>query len=133
MSANPILAHQWGVSKAEDCVWAEISGRAPSANPWKRWFVVYQTYLDDSSSDQGVHVLAGYVARAESWAAFAKDWEQILPRAYIGKSGKRRFKMSEMARGHMNDVPLLYNVISEHVTCSVSMVIRSDDLERAKN
>jgi hypothetical protein len=57
-----------------------------------------QAYMDDSFSPGGVHVLAGYVAPAESWAAFSKEWEQLLPRALPGKTGKYRFKMKEMAR-----------------------------------
>jgi hypothetical protein len=128
---NPILAHKWGVSPGEDRIWAEVCGRAPSEQPWRRWFMVIQAYFDDSYTAGGVHVLAGYLARAENWAAFSKQWEQLLPLCYPGKSGKPRFKMSEMAR-RMSDVPIFYKTIRAHVSYAFTVMVREEDLERAK-
>jgi hypothetical protein len=132
IDGNPLLAHEWGASEAVDHIWAEICGRPPSTEPWRRWFVVVQCYLDDSYTQGGAHVLAGYVARAESWAKFTKEWEQLLPRCYRGgNSGRHRFKMSEMAR-RMEDVPLFLDVIRSNVSYAVSIMMKEDELERAK-
>jgi Protein of unknown function (DUF3800) len=91
-----------------------------------------QAYLDDSYSAGGVHVLAGYVAPAESWTAFSKEWEQLLPRALPGKTGKHRFKMKEMAH-RMDDVPAFFNVISNHALYCFSVMTRSEDYDHAKD
>lgn len=130
-SANPILAHRWGLSKSEDRIWAEICGRAPGTRPWKRAFMAIQAYFDDSGSDGGVHVIAGYMATAEAWAAFSREWEQLLPLTYRGNSGNFRFKMSEMAR-RMDDVPSFFTTISNHVSFSASIMMSEKDLNNAK-
>jgi len=46
IDGKPLLAHEWGASEAVDHIWAEICGRPPSTEPWRRWFVVVQCYLD---------------------------------------------------------------------------------------
>lgn len=128
---SPIEAHTWGESRAADHIWAEVCGRAPSTKPWRRWLMVIQAYIDDSYTDGGVHVLAGYMARAEAWAEFSKDWEVLLPLARMGNNGKHRFKMSEMAH-RMEFVPAFYNVIQKHAAFAVNFMISEADLERAR-
>ena len=93
--------------------------------------MVIQAYLDDSYSENGVHVLAGYMARANSWALFAREWEQLLPLSYRGNSGKYRFKMNEMAH-RLDDVRPFLNVIRSHVSYSFTLMMRETDLERAR-
>ena len=90
-----------------------------------------QIYLDDSSSQEGYHVLAGYIARAESWAKFTKEWEQLLPLTNRSNSGRHRFKMSEMAQ-RMHDVPAFYKVISDNVAFSMALITKTSDVENAK-
>jgi hypothetical protein len=131
IAINPILAHKWGVCAGEDRIWAEVSGRAPSEQPWRRWFVVVQAYFDDSYTEGGVHVLAGYMARAEDWAAFSREWEELLPKCYSGRNGKPRFKMSEMTR-RMDEVAVFYNTIRAHASYAFTVMMREEDLERAK-
>lgn len=128
---NPLLAHEWGVSEAADRIWAEICGHAPSAEPWRRWFMVIQTYIDDSYDKGGAHVMAGFMARAESWARFTAEWEELLPLCRLGNSGRRRFKMAEM-KNRLDDVKLFLDVIRKHVAYYVALIVYEDDLEMAK-
>jgi hypothetical protein len=130
-ASNAILAHDWGVSEAADRVFAEVCGRAPSTEPWRRWVMIVQAYFDESYTDGGVYVVAGYMARVENWAAFAADREPLLSKAYPGSSGVYRFKMSEMAR-RMDDVHVFYNVIQKYATFRASIMINEVDLDRAK-
>jgi hypothetical protein len=89
-----------------------------------------QLYMDYSYKPGGVHVLAGYMARAEDWTLFSRDWEELLPACYPNGNGKLRFKMSEMAR-RMDDVRMFANVIRKRLTYRVSIMIREDDLQNA--
>jgi hypothetical protein len=71
-------------------VWAIVSGLADEQRR-KRLLLVLQAFIDDSGNGQPpVLVLAGFVARAESWATFADKW-----RAALG--GLAYFKMKECA------------------------------------
>jgi len=132
--SNPLLDHVWGFSPGADRVWAQIAGIAPSTEPWERLFVVLelQAFIDDSYRKDGVFVLAGYVASAEAWAKFAKDWEQLLPLFGRRKrNGKYHFKMSEMAHQLDRVVPF-HKTIEQHIGVSLAYQMRLDDLERAK-
>src|SRR3981081_2765566 len=102
--SSPLHDHVWGISPGADRVWAQIAGVAPSTRPWERLFVVLQAFIDESYTENGGFVLAGYIASAGAWAEFASEWESLLPFAMQGKSGKHRFKMSEMAQ-YMDRVP----------------------------
>ena len=129
---NPLLDHAWGLSPAADRVWAQISGIAPSTKPWGRLFVVFQAFMDDSYTPNGTFVLGGYVASAEAWAAFAKEWESLLPLATRNRRTRAfRFKMSEMAQ-FMDRVPTFHNVIADHALLALSCKINLADLRRAR-
>jgi hypothetical protein len=91
-----ILDHVWGVSKAQDRVWAQVSGLRPSC-AHRRLLVALQAFIDDSTDEGGTFVLAGHIASAEVWSNFAKEWEEMLPFGIRGKDGKFYFKMNEMA------------------------------------
>lgn len=95
--------------------------------------MVLQAYIDESIDDGGLVVLAGYISTSERWAAFSRDWEQMLPQATPTKDGKYRFKMSEMAySGRMDRVSGFYELIQTHAIMGVSSIVDSKDLERAK-
>jgi hypothetical protein len=126
-----ILDHKWGVSSAQDRVWAQVSGLSPHA-AGRRLFVVLQAFVDDSYTQNGTFVLAGYIASAEAWVNFSKDWEQLLPLTNRGPSGKWRFKMREMAR-RMRDVIPFHRVIEQHALIAISCKINLIDLARAKS
>jgi len=95
--------------------------------------VVLQAFIDESvDAATGTFVLGGCIATAESWAAFAKDWERLLPQAAMNKDGVYQFKMSEMARGdRMERVPLFFRAIENHILGFVSASINVGDLNRA--
>lgn len=96
-----------------------------------------QAFIDDSRSPgNGTFVLGGHIASAEAWAAFSKDWENLLSSwGLLGKNGQRYFKMSEMAssRGRMEKVGAFYKVIEDHALASISCRFKIIDLLRVKN
>ena len=125
-----ILDHVWGESAGADRVWSQFAGMRPSLLAG-RHIMVLQAYIDDSvDDDSGVFVLAGYVSTAEKWAQFSAEWEAMLPRAIRNKTGKFRFKMSEMAeRGRWDDIKAFHNIICRYAQLSVSTVINKYDVE----
>lgn len=98
----------------------------------RRLLMVFQAFMDESYNDDASYVLGGYVAEADVWAKFAKDWEELLPLTYRGKeSGKHRFKMKEMAR-RMEHVRTFYSVIEKYELFRLSCKVDLGELERAK-
>jgi hypothetical protein len=93
----------------------------------------FQAFVDESFTAEEF-VLGGHIASADSWAVFAKEWEELLPLGTLAKNGKRHFKMAEMASSaeHVPHVRAFYNVIEAHVTCSISCRINLPEFERAK-
>ena len=116
-----ILEHVWGVSSAQDRVWAHVSGISPR-KAGASCLVVLQAFIDESVSTKGMFVLAGHIATAEAWACFAKDWEELLPYAVRDKNGEFNFKMRDMALSpdRMSRVPAFYKVIEKYALLSVS-------------
>lgn len=94
--------------------------------------MTFQAVIDDSQDERGVFVLAGYIARAADWADFAQEWQRLLPLTHLGKSGKRRFKMSEMAQSadKRSHLPAFFRVIERYVFASISARISTADLRR---
>lgn len=124
--------HFWGRSAAEDRVWAQVLGlRERDAR--RRLLAVWQAYMDESI-DEGLFVLAGYIAPADVWAQFTREWEEILPYACRGPNGYR-FKMSEMASlpERMARVPAFHRIIEKHQPVGLSIVLRIADFENAKS
>jgi hypothetical protein len=134
-----LLEHAWGSSPAQDRLWAQVTGLAPGEAVWRLLMALqFQAFIDDSSTPGGEFVLAGYIAPAQAWAQFAKEWEQLLPSGTIAENGKYHFKMSEMAMTpeRMERVPAFYWIIEKYVTASVSARMNLADfksaLERAR-
>ena len=126
------LDHVWGLSPAQDRVWAQVSGLPPS-RAHMRLLMVFQAFIDDSGTPGGVFVLAGHVASAEVWAKFSKDWEEMLPYGTLDKDGKYHFKMSEMASNQerLARVEAFYRIIEHHHLLAISCKIDIRDLNRA--
>jgi hypothetical protein len=115
---NALLNHKWGVSSAQDRVWAQVTGLA-SDIAVRRLFMAlnFQAFIDDSRTTGG---------------EFTKEWEPILPLGTKDKNGKYHFKMSEMARaGRMHHVETFYKVIEKHVALSISCRMNQADFARA--
>jgi hypothetical protein len=92
-----------------------------------------QAYIDESSDENGVFVLAGCISDAESWAAFTKEWEEVLKYGILNKHGRYHFKMSDMALNEerMSRVPLFLKIIEKYVLGFVSAKIDISELKRA--
>jgi len=118
-----------GRSSAQDRVRTHVSG--PALNSAADEIVVLQAYIDDSYNKNGVFVLAGYIASAESWAAFSKEWEEMLPHGVLDEDGRYHFKMSEMALNddRMSRVSWFYRIIERHIIGYVSCKIDISELK----
>lgn len=93
--------------------------------------MMLQAMIDESQDAKtGIYVLAGYIASSQNWSKLTKEWEELLPLTYKGKSGKYRFKMAEMAQNkeRMCHVPAFYWVIEKYVQASISVKININDL-----
>jgi hypothetical protein len=96
--------------------------------------VVLQAFIDESAGEKGVWVLGGYVATAEAWAHFSREWEQMLHFGTRNKDDQYHFKMSEMARNkdRMKRVPGFFRIIEKYATLAISCKASAVDIERAK-
>ncbi|MBV8753352.1 MAG: DUF3800 domain-containing protein [Hyphomicrobiales bacterium] len=94
----------------------------------------FRAFIDESrSSDE--FVMAGHIAAVDQWAAFAREWEAILPiYGTRAKNGDYHFHMVEMAQSpeRMARVPIFYKLIEDHVITSISCRINLQEFERAK-
>jgi hypothetical protein len=127
------LEHVWGVSAAKDRVWAQVSGLPPS-KAGKRLFLVLQAFVDYSYNPNGVFVLAGYIASAEAWADFSKEWEAMLPFGTLNQRNRYHFKMAEMAMTdeRMERVPAFFRIIENHILGYVSCKIDISELRNIR-
>lgn len=93
--------------------------------------MVWQAYIDESYDDD-VFVIAGWLASAEQWASFSKEWEELLPFAYKNKNGVHEFKMKEMAAvaERLEDTQAFYRVIERHAMLSLSFSMRMSDFRK---
>jgi Protein of unknown function (DUF3800) len=130
-----ISDHVWGVSAAQDRIWALVCGLRPS-EAGRRLLLMLQAYIDESKSPKtGTFVLAGYIASAEKWAAFSRCWEKLLPFGTLNKYGKYHFKMQEMAMNseRMERVEVFFKAIEQHVLASISCRLNINELRSAIN
>lgn len=59
-------------------MWALVSGFPPE-KARTRHFIVLQCYVDGSGTGSpDLFVMAGYIAPAEKWAAFSREWQERL-------------------------------------------------------
>lgn len=127
-----ILDHRWGESNGADYVWAQVAGLRPS-QAGRATLMVWQAYIDESADNRFL-VLSGYVATAERWAAFSRDWEELLPKAYLRSDGSTNFKMREMAKSEerMSWVLPFFKVIEKHVQLALLFEMDLSEFERAR-
>jgi hypothetical protein len=125
-----VLDHFWGAS----CGGVGGGVRLPPSKAGGQLLMNLQAVIDDSSDPAEAYVLAGYVASAEAWAEFSREWEELLPLVPLSRSGVRRFKMAQMAasKDRMAHIPAFYRVIERHVLASVSAKINVADLRRVQ-
>jgi hypothetical protein len=129
---SSLETHIGGASNAKDCVVAQASNLASSRTSRRR-LMVWQAYIDESEGG-GALTLAGYVAPAENWLSFSKDWAEILPLGTLGRNGYH-FKWQEMTQTdeRRKRVPAFYRIIEKHVQAGISITIARDLLLSAKD
>jgi hypothetical protein len=87
----------------------------------------YKAHIDGSGSGApDLPVLAGYIAPAEAWVNFSKEWQGRLEEAHL-----QRFKMNEMT-SHMEIAAWFYRLIEESkITAALSCAIHTGELVEA--
>ncbi len=118
---------------ADGPIWALVSG-FPGERRRRRLMLMLQAYIDDSFGSSPIHVLAGFLGRADQGAEFSRRWNECLeihpPITF--------FKMNEaMAcqgqfRGWSEErrdqwVSELIRIARESAICSVSSMVRRDE------
>jgi hypothetical protein len=98
--------------------------------------MVFQAFIDESYNDRGWFVLAGYVATAERWEAFSKEWEHLLPKFGVldTRTGEYHFHMAEMMLNEerQSRIPAFGRVIEQHLDVMMSLRVFIPDIERAQ-
>ena len=127
---NPPYEHVWGVSKAADRIGALVCGYGKNA--WERQVMVWRAYIDDSrdDEDEGLFVLAGYIAQAHEWAEFSKEWEEMLP--FLPKY-MDSFKMSTLMMSEEGKEKALafYRIVEKYEFWGLSCSYKKSDLINA--
>ncbi len=90
-------------------------------------------YIDESIENDGVFVMAGYIADEKNWEDFSKEWEEMLPYGMKNQDGNYYFKMSHMAvnEERMERVPAFLKIIEKYVLGFVSVKIDISELKNA--
>lgn len=135
-----IAEHNWGDSRAADEVWKLVLG-VPNGDSGESVVVSLVAYIDDSRDPHGgAFVLGGHIASVETWAAFSRDWEELLPLCPLLPYGppenrkyRREFKMSEMMqnRDRILNIQPFFRLIEKHKLTSISVAMRVRDLKMA--
>lgn len=88
----------------------------------QRKFAMFQVNIDESE-DQQVFSMGGYVATAENWIAFSKEWEDAINTLNNGQP----FKMSEVSHWgeerQRQNVGFLYDIIQRHASLGIGISV----------
>jgi hypothetical protein len=127
---NPLVT-----SGAFPCEIAYGAGPGTPRRAGRGLFMVLQAFIDESYNSQtGIYVLGGYIASAEAWDNFLKEWKEMLPDGTPDKHGRYHFKMREMAvsENRMQRVPKFFRIIEKYVLLAISCKASVIDIKRAK-
>lgn len=105
----------------------------PDMRP-KAFLTTWQAFVDESADDRFL-VLGGLIATADQWAAFSKDWQDLLPLASLDKAGNRNFKMNRMAafEDRMAKVLPFWRTIERHVPVALNLEIDLSEFKKASS
>lgn len=109
----------------------------PPLSPSEAWdqnLLILQAFIDDSLGEDGTFVLGGYVANAEAWADFSRDWEEMLPHSgQVDSNGIGYFKMADLARkgDGIERAQAFFRVIEKHVQLALSCKINVGEMKSA--
>lgn len=130
---SEISDHVWGLSRHADRVWAREACMAPSKASRVN-LMVLQAFIDESYDKGGLFVMGGYIAPVGAWAAFSKEWEEMLPYGTrCPKTGEWHFHFREMIvspERHAR-IPAFYRIIQNHVSVALSVTLRMEELKKA--
>lgn len=132
--------HNWGDSRAADEIWKLVLG-IPTADAGESVLVSLVAYIDDSRDPGGgTFVLGGHVASVETWAAFSREWQELLPLCPLLPYGppqnrqyRREFKMSEMMQNpdRILNIQPFFRLIEKYELTSISAAMRVRDFRMA--
>jgi hypothetical protein len=113
--------------EAGDGILALVCG-FPGKRAYKRLLMVLNAYIDASGKgDPFFLVMAGYIATAEAWIEFSKEWK-----AQLDEAGLPYFKMNEMA-SRPEIAGYFYRVVERHdIKAAVSCVVHTDELVKVE-
>jgi hypothetical protein len=128
--ASALANHVWGKSPSADRVWAQVAGIGSRAGD--RVLVALQAFVDESYVSWGSFVFGGCIANAETWAAFSRDWEVLLPEhGRVSPDGRHYFHTSDVS-ANAPENELFWRVIEKHDPVLISCQFKMAHLERAK-
>lgn len=96
--------------------------------------MIVQACIDESYDEDGVFVLAGFIAPVQNWEAFTREWKEMLRSGVMQPDGTYQFHMTEMNHNpeRMERVQWFYRVIERHVSMAMSCKIDISELKRAQ-
>lgn len=88
--------------------------------------MVLNAYIDGSGNgDPNLLVLAGYIAAADTWIEFSKEWQ-----ARLDCAGLKYFKMNQMA-SKPEIAGWFYRIVEEHdIKAAIACIIYTNELVR---
>lgn len=97
--------------------------------------MIYQAYIDESITKNGIFLLGGAIASVDQWAAFNEDWVPLVQsHGLMDMHGNRYFKMSEMALtgDRRSKIIWFYAALERHVQGLLSCSFNLTDLAEAQ-
>lgn len=94
--------------------------------------MVLQVYGDESGTQKGNFVVAGYIGTAAEWAKFSAEWEPLAKKfGRQGREGHYAFHMSDMMAFRRGDIAPFYRCIENHKVFPVCFGINERSYKRA--
>lgn len=115
----------------------------PEKERRKRLLLVIVAHIDDSGSngkDTPVMVLAGYLARAESWQTFSEKWKAALngppkiERFHAVEAYRLQDNFKHISKEYRDDlIASLSEIIAEHAPTGIASVLHWDHFRHFKS
>ncbi len=114
---------------ASSYIWALVSG-LPGKRRTERQLLMLQAYIDGSATQgRNILVLAGYIAKAETWAKFSDDWQELLDNRPLRLRDQTAFKFNRVkSKSSIKRAEQFYRIIEKHVSNAIVCVIFVDGL-----
>ncbi len=105
---------------ASSYIWALVSG-LPGKRRTERQLLMLQAYIDGSATQgRNILVLAGYIAKAETWAKFSDDWQELLDNRPLRLRDQTAFKFNRVkSKSSIKRAEQFYRIIEKHVSNAI--------------